>query len=94
MNSNSIFINTDRGGIHNEKDLIKALQDRSIWGAGLDVTNPEPMAANNPLLQLENVAITPHIGSATIEARNEMSRLAALNIIQLARGEPIRNRVV
>lgn len=94
MNSNSIFINTARGGIHNEKDLIKALQDRSIWGAGLDVTNPEPMAANNPLLQLENVAITPHIGSATIEARNEMSRLAALNIIQLARGEPIQNRVV
>lgn len=70
------------------------MQDQSIWGAGLDVTNPEPMAANNPLLQLENVAITPHIGSATIEARNEMSRLAALNIIQLARGEPIQNRVV
>ncbi|MFC2147275.1 2-hydroxyacid dehydrogenase [Bacteroidota bacterium] len=94
MNSNSIFINTARGGIHNEKDLIKALQDRSIWGAGLDVTNPEPMAANNPLLQLENVAITPHIGSATIEARNEMSRLAALNIIQFARGEEVQNRVV
>ncbi|MGB5206033.1 2-hydroxyacid dehydrogenase [Eudoraea sp.] len=94
MKSSAIFINTARGGIHKEKDLIKALQDQSIWGAGLDVTNPEPMAANNPLLQLENVAITPHIGSATIEARNEMSRLAALNIIQLARGEPIQNRVV
>ncbi len=94
MKANSIFLNTARGRIHNETDLIKALQDKIIWGAGLDVTNPEPMDANNPLLQMENVAITPHIGSATIEARNEMSRLAALNIIQFVLGEPIENRVV
>lgn len=94
MKPSSIFINTARGGIHNEKDLIKALQNNSIWGAGLDVTNPEPMAFDNPLLRMENVAITPHIGSATIEARNEMSRLAAMNIIQFTRGEKITNLVV
>jgi glyoxylate reductase len=94
MKPNSIFINTARGRIHNEAHLIKALQDKNIWGAGLDVTNPEPMEADNPLLQMENVAITPHIGSATIEARNEMSRLAALNIIQFVLGEPIKNKVV
>ncbi len=82
MKSGSIFINTSRGRIHNEQDLIEALNAGTIWGAGLDVTNPEPMAPNNPLLSMENVAILPHIGSATIEARHEMSRLAAVNIIE------------
>ncbi len=94
MKPSSIFLNTARGGIHNEGDLIKALQRRQLWGAGLDVTNPEPMQSDNPLLRMENVAITPHIGSATVEARNEMSRLAALNIIQYYKGEKLSNRVV
>ncbi len=93
MKPSSIFINTARGGIHNEDDLIKALQNQTIWGAGLDVTNPEPMKPDNPLLGMENVAVTPHIGSATMEARNEMSRLAAMNIIQFVRGEPVDNIV-
>lgn len=82
MKPTSIFINTSRGGVHNEVDLIEALNNGKIWGAGLDVTNPEPMDQNNPLLQMENVSVLPHIGSATIEARNEMARLAAMNIIE------------
>ena len=82
MKPSSIFINTARGGVHNEQDLIEALNKGTIWGAGLDVTNPEPMKTDNPLLEMENVCILPHIGSATIEARNEMSRMAAENIIQ------------
>jgi glyoxylate reductase len=81
MKKNSIFINTSRGGVHNELDLIEALRSETIWGAGLDVTNPEPMHADNPLLQMHNVAVLPHIGSATVEARNGMARLAAENII-------------
>jgi len=93
MKPSAIFINTARGGIHNEEDLIDALRNKMIWGAGLDVTNPEPMEPDNPLLSMENVAVLPHIGSATIEARNEMSRLAALNIIQFSKGEPITNLV-
>ncbi len=93
MKPTSIFINTARGGIHNENDLIFALKNKSIWGAGLDVTNPEPMKHDNLLLSMENVAVLPHIGSATVEARNEMSRLAALNIIQFYKGEPIKNLV-
>lgn len=93
MKPSAIFINTARGGLHDEENLIKALQNKTIWGAGLDVTNPEPMKKDNPLLTMENVAVTPHIGSATIEARNEMSRLAALNIIQFSRGEPLTNLV-
>ena len=87
MKPTSIFINTARGPVHNEEDLIEALKAETIWGAGLDVTNPEPMKADNPLLEMENVAILPHIGSATIEARNEMSRLAAVNIIEFYKGK-------
>ena len=93
MKPSAIFINTARGGIHNEEDLIEALQNQIIWGAGLDVTNPEPMEPDNPLLKMESVAVLPHIGSATVEARNEMSRLAAMNIIQFRRGEALTNIV-
>lgn len=81
MKPTSIFINTSRGGVHNEEDLRWALENKIIWGAGLDVTNPEPMAQDNALLLMENVCILPHIGSATVEARDGMSRLAAENII-------------
>ncbi|WP_336963047.1 D-glycerate dehydrogenase [Chryseobacterium contaminans] len=87
MNPNAIFINTARGGFHQEKDLYNALTEGKIWGAGLDVTNPEPMSADNPLLKLSNVCVLPHIGSATIEARNGMARLAAENIIAFSKGE-------
>ncbi len=82
MKPTSIFINTSRGSVHNEEDLMDALQSGKIWGAGLDVTNPEPMQANNPLLSMPNVAVLPHIGSATVEARTGMARLAAENIIE------------
>ncbi|MBC7849533.1 MAG: D-glycerate dehydrogenase [Chitinophagaceae bacterium] len=87
MKPTSIFINTSRGGLHNEADLLNALTGGTIWGAGLDVTNPEPMNADNPLLNLPNVAIVPHIGSATIEARTGMARIAAMNIIAGLNGE-------
>jgi glyoxylate reductase len=91
MKPTSIFINTSRGPVHNENDLIEALNTGTIWGAGLDVTNPEPMKAGNPLLEMENVAVLPHIGSATVGARNEMSRLAAVNIIEFYKNNKIPN---
>ena len=81
MKPTSIFINTARGAIHNEADLIDALQSQRIWGAGLDVTNPEPMHPDNPLLSMENVSVLPHIGSGNEETRGKMSLLAAQNII-------------
>jgi len=93
MKSNSIFINTARGGIHNEPDLLDALNAGIIWGAGLDVTNPEPMSVDSPLLSMQNVAVLPHIGSSTVEARNEMSRLAAVNIIEFYKHGNIPNIV-
>lgn len=85
MKPTAIFINTARGGIHNEPDLIQALLAQEIWGAGLDVTDPEPMAADNPLLSMETVCVLPHVGSGTHEARDGMSRLAAENIIEFYR---------
>jgi glyoxylate reductase len=93
MKPTSIFINTSRGGVHNEEDLIEALNEKKIWGAGLDVTNPEPMNADNPLLQMDTVAILPHIGSATVEARDGMSRLAAENIIGFYKDGKVPNLV-
>jgi len=93
MKKTSIFINTARGGIHNETDLITALNDGLIWGAGLDVTNPEPMHPESPLLNMPNVAVLPHIGSATEETRNAMSRLAAENVIAVYRNEKLPNMV-
>jgi glyoxylate reductase len=91
MKRSSIFINTSRGAVHNEDDLFKALENNKIWGAGLDVTNPEPMKPDHPLLNMENVCILPHIGSATMEARNEMSRVAAENIIEFYKSKNVPN---
>ena len=81
MKSTAIFINTARGGLHNETDLLKALLEGVIWGAGLDVTNPEPMDRNNPLLEMKNAVVLPHIGSATLETRLAMVKLSIENIL-------------
>ncbi|MET1054230.1 MAG: D-glycerate dehydrogenase [Pedobacter sp.] len=89
MKSSAIFVNTARGKIHNEEDLISALKNKVIWGAGLDVTNPEPMLAGNPLLSMPNVAVLPHIGSATESTRDAMAKLAAENIIAGLKGEKL-----
>ncbi|WP_343699941.1 D-glycerate dehydrogenase [Chitinophaga sp.] len=89
MKPSAIFINTARGAMHNEQHLLRALQEGQIWGAGLDVTNPEPMDPENPLLNMPNVAVLPHIGSATMEARNGMAVMAAQNLIAGLKGEPL-----
>jgi glyoxylate reductase len=93
MKSTSIFINTSRGALHNEDDLVEALKTGQIWGAGLDVTNPEPMAPDHPLLYMPNVCVTPHIGSSTIQARNRMAIMAATNIIEFYKSGKIPNLV-
>lgn len=85
MKPEAIFINTARGPIHHEPDLIRALENGEIRGAGLDVTDPEPMKPDNPLLFMENVCVLPHVGSGTKEARDEMSAMAADNIIEFYR---------
>ena len=64
---------------------------KQIWGAGLDVTNPEPISKDDPILELSSVCVLPHIGSATIEARNGMAKVAAENIIAFTKGEKMPN---
>lgn len=93
MKSTAIFINTGRGGLHNEQELIEALNERTIWGAGLDVTNPEPMHPDNPLLTMPNVCVLPHIGSATVETRDAMATTAARNVIAALSGARIPQEI-
>lgn len=86
MKNSAILVNTARGKVVNELDLIEALRTAEIWGAGLDVSDPEPMAADNPLLQMPNVCILPHIGSATVETRSNMAIMAANNLCAVSQG--------
>ena len=90
MKNTAIFINTARGPIHNQLDLCEALSNGEIFAAGLDVTDPEPMAADDPLLQLPNCVVAPHIASATVSSRNGIAQIAADNLLAGLRGEPLR----
>jgi glyoxylate reductase len=94
MRPTAYLINTARGPVINEKALIRALQEKWIAGAGLDVFEEEPEVPEE-LRALENVALTPHIASATREARIQMARMAAENVIEVLvnNKEPI-NKVV
>jgi lactate dehydrogenase-like 2-hydroxyacid dehydrogenase len=89
MKPNAILINTSRGEVVDQEALIRALQDRKIWGAGLDVCVPEPLPPTSPLLALSNCIVLPHIGSATETARSAMAERAARNILAGLRCEPL-----
>jgi glyoxylate reductase len=93
MKPSAIFLNTARGSIHQEQDLTEALQQGVIWGAGLDVTSPEPMAQDHPLLSMPHVCVLPHIGSATFETRSAMARVAAQNIIAALQGKQMPHAI-
>ncbi len=82
MNTQAIFINTSRGGLVNHDDLYQALKNGDLFAAGLDVTEPEPVSNDYPLLSLQNCIITPHIASATFEARQAMAKCVVDNIIE------------
>ena len=87
MKPTAILINSARGPVVDQDALITALQTGTIWAAGLDVTTPEPLAPDHPLVTMPNCVVLPHIGSATITARDAMSSLAARNLIAVLRGE-------
>lgn len=80
MKSNAIIINTARGAVIDEAALVHALATKEIWGAGLDVFEHEPKI-NHQLQKMNNVVLTPHIGSATAEARDMMSQIVADNCV-------------
>lgn len=93
MRPESIFINISRGKVVDEAALIEALQQGQIRAAGLDVFVREPLEVDSPLLQLDNVVATPHIGSATVETREAMARCAVDNLLAALAGERPANRV-
>ncbi|MQT56660.1 bifunctional glyoxylate/hydroxypyruvate reductase B [Pseudomonas sp. FSL R10-0399] len=93
MRPESIFINISRGKVVDEAALIEALQQGQIRAAGLDVFVREPLEVDSPLLQLNNVVATPHIGSATVETREAMARCAVDNLLAALTGERPANRV-
>ena len=89
MKKTSILVNAARGPVVDSKALFNALENGDIWAAGLDVTDPEPISKDDPLLKLENCVIVPHIASATVKTRFEMSRISAQNLINGIQGEPL-----
>jgi gluconate 2-dehydrogenase len=89
MKKTAIFINGARGAMVVEEDLVQVLKSREIRAAGLDVYKEEPLPLNSPLLKLNNLVTTPHIGSATNETRYKMAELAVENMLKgLNKEEP------
>ena len=93
MKPTAILINTARGGIVDQRALAQALDDGTIAGAALDVTDPEPLPADDPLLQAPNLIVTPHIGSATKRTRERMADLAVDNLLAGLDGRALPHQV-
>ncbi len=93
MKPSAILINTARGGVVDAQALYRALKDGAICAAALDVTELEPIAPDDPLLTLENLIITPHIASASVETRGKMVQMALDNMVAGLHGERLPNCV-
>ena len=89
MKPTAILINIARGGVVDHDALYHALVSGEISGAALDVTEPEPINTNHPLLSLDNILICPHLGSATIQTRMKMAQMAHDNLISGLNGDPL-----
>ena len=91
MKRGAVLVNTARGGLIDQKALAAALGSGWLGGAALDVSDPEPLPMDHPLLQLDNLVITPHIASASRSTREKMSLMAVENVIAGLRGERLPN---
>jgi glyoxylate reductase len=87
MKSTAVLVNTSRGPVVDQPALYEALKSRRIFAAGLDVTDPEPLPLDSPLLELDNLVVCPHIASASWQTRGKMSMMAAENLIAGLKGE-------
>lgn len=94
MKPTAVLINIARGPVVDTAALTEALQSRQIYAAGLDVTAPEPLPRNHPLLKLDNVTIAPHLGSATDQTRRQMAEISVENLLRGLRGKELLHRVV
>lgn len=86
MKRTAVLINAARGPVVDTDALVNALRDGTIAGAALDVTDPEPIPADHPLVTLPNAIVVPHIASATVATRNKMAEMSAQNILAVTRG--------
>jgi glyoxylate reductase len=93
MRRTAILINTARGPIVDHAALKDALTHGEIAGAALDVTDPEPLPPDDPLLDAPNLLVVPHIGSATHTARERMADMAVDNLLAALAGEPMPHEV-
>ena len=93
MKRTAILINIARGPVVDTAALTAALQNQIIYAAGLDVTDPEPLPRNHPLLQLPNVTIAPHLGSATEQTRRQMAEISVKNLLLGLAGQPLLHQV-
>jgi glyoxylate reductase len=93
MKPTAFLINTARGEIVDQEALIAALHEGQIAGAALDVTDPEPPSADDPLFKTPNLVLTPHLGSATAAARGRMADLAVDNLLAGLDGKPLPHDV-
>ncbi|CAI8013483.1 Glyoxylate reductase/hydroxypyruvate reductase [Geodia barretti] len=93
MKTNAVFVNIGRGSLVDHHALAGALQRGEIGSAGLDVTEPEPLPRDHPLLSLDNVIITPHRGSATMKCRMRMIHTAVKNIQAALNDEPMPSEI-
>jgi glyoxylate reductase len=91
MKPNAVLVNTARGPIVDAAALYVALKSGQIFAAALDVTDPEPLPMDSPLLELENLIIVPHIASASQSTREKMSTMAAANLIAGVQGRRLPN---
>jgi len=87
MKNTAYIINTSRGSVIDQASLVEVLSEGTIAGGGLDVFEKEPIRKDDPLLKLQNVVLSPHIGSATEEAREDMAICDAKNIVAVIKGE-------
>jgi glyoxylate reductase len=93
MKPTALLVNTARGGVVDQDALRTALHEGTIAGAALDVTDPEPLPADHPLLDSPNLLVVPHIGSATVRTRAKMAAMAVENLLAALAGEPMPHAV-
>ncbi len=93
MKPTAVLVNTSRGPVVDQIALADALRDGTIWAAALDVTDPEPIPMDDPLVGLDNCLIVPHIASASRATRGKMAAMAAANLVAGVRGEPLPTQV-
>jgi glyoxylate reductase len=94
MKPTAILVNVSRGPVVDTAALTTALQARRIYAAALDVTDPEPLPRDHPLLACDNLTIAPHLGSATEQTRQQMAEISVENLLRGISRQPLLHEVL